>query len=271
MKRKIFMAVIYTTAVSLIFVSGCKKVLDYIVARPGGIAKDCRIERITSNFSFECDDPVELLDTAWFSYNRYGNPVSIKYAVSPQISACFVYPPDQAFKYDHKNRLVVYLQGAVPSADEPSGALLWHKYTYVNTNLIIDSAFEYAQGDLKTSNRPTFFEEAGTTVTTFELDQFGRVIKEVGGPHNVNITYTYDGHGNLVKPGVTYTGKINMRQTNGVWMFLDRDYSVNSPVGAASAYNASGLPVKLNETPYFIYWFSGGFSDMVVSYHCKKY
>ncbi|HRP30692.1 MAG TPA: hypothetical protein PKV73_02330 [Agriterribacter sp.] len=257
MKRKIFMATILLSAVSMSILSGCKKVLDYIVTRPGGVAKICRIERITANH-----------DTMWFDYNKRGDPVAIRYASTPPEDD--IYTDDRAYKYDHQNRLVVFLEQAIPSAEDPSGALWWHKYTHVNKNLIVDTAFEYAQGDWKTSDRPEFgSDEAGTIVTTFILDNYGRVIREMGGIWNVDKTYSYDSNGNLVKPGVTYSNKINIRQTSRTWMFIDRDYSVNSPVGEASTFNSFGLPVKLDIMPLFVNGNDDDYRDVAVDYKCN--
>lgn len=262
------MAAIFTTAVFLLFLSGCKKVLDYIIARPGGIAKNCRIERITSNRTFECTD-MPRVDTARFSYNAHGDPVSIKFSLSSKLEGCYDYPNDRSFKYDHKNRLIVFLeQGGDSWIENKVYALFWHKYTYENSNLIVDSIFEYAQGDWRISDRPEYYDR--TIVTTFELDNYGRIVREVGGSFDVDKTYAYDSNGNLVKPGVTYNNKINIRQTNRVWMFLDRDYSINSPVGAASTFHSSGLPVELNEMPHFLYGFVSDFKNIVVSYKCKQ-
>ena len=52
-------------------------------------------------------------------------------------------------------------------------------------------------------------------------------------------------------------------------MFLDRDYSINSPDGDASQYNGEKLPVKLNAMPGFIYNEVFDFNDIVVKYKCK--
>lgn len=263
MKKRIFCAGIFAAALSLSFLSGCRKVLDYIISKPGGIAKNCDIQMVTSNYVNDCDDGNNFSDTAWFSYNPQGDPVSIIYAVS-RFYECFSYPEDKFFKYDYSNKLVLYLNNAFASG---KAALYWHKYSYVNSHLITDSTFEYAAGDWFINDQPQYF--ARVDVTTFELDHFGRVIREVGGVNNINATYIYDSNGNLVKPGVTYTNKTNIRQTNKVWMFLDRDYSINSPVGEASQFNQSGLPVKLNQMPHFIYSYDVGFNNMVVSYTCK--
>ena len=263
MNKRSALACIIAAGFFLLVLPGCKKLLDYITPRPDDKANNCRIEKVTSNFT-NPNLPGESLffDTAWFAYNAHGNPVSIKY-VFPDDE---IFTNDKAFKYDHHNRLSVYLDGVPNNLI----ALFWHKYTYIGDYIIIDSTFEYAQGDWSVNDVPDDAEDALMSITRYELDYLGRVIKETGGFYDENITYTYDSNGNLVKPGVNYSNKINLRRTNKVWMFLDRDYSLNSPVGDASQYNGEKLPVKLNEMPQFIYDADFGFNDIVVKYKCKN-
>jgi hypothetical protein len=90
-----------------------------------------------------------------------------------------------------------------------------------------------------------------------------------------NATYNYDANGNLVKPGVTYTNKTSMLQTNKTLMFISRDYSVNAPAGFATQFNSNKLPVKVNSGKLPIFT-RGGVSGVYydnenirVEYQCK--
>jgi hypothetical protein len=80
--------------------------------------------------------------------------------------------------------------------------------------------------------------------------------------------FEYDGNGNLVTPGVVYDNKINFHRTNKIWMFLDRDYSINNPF-AAETYNSNHLPVKLvtDKTSDFL-WISY-IAETTLTYSCK--
>ncbi|HRP32910.1 MAG TPA: RHS repeat protein [Agriterribacter sp.] len=225
--------------------TGCKKVLDYIVHHPDGLASKCRIERIIGNYrTYLIDDSEEgvvVTDTAFFFYNAQGNPVRVEHPFSKadwRISSF-----DDAFGYDESGRLKASMEAVNPTenyADE------WHYYTYVNSHLIIDTTFYYVNDDWRIKNRPEFYSYY--RVSTIELDNFERIIKETDSGGFVT-TYSYDQNGNLIKPGVTYTNKTSILQTNKVWMFLARDYSVNSPEGSATKYNQFKLPVKLNYLP----------------------
>ena len=42
-------------------------------------------------------------------------------------------------------------------------------------------------------------------------------------------------------PGAVYDTKISIYRTSNVWMFLNRNYSVNN-IRRATAYNGKGLP-----------------------------
>ena len=259
MKKRNAPACIIAAGFLLLSLSGCKKLLDYIHPKPDDKGKNCRIERATWNATVPSyPDLGPFFDTAWFAYNAHGNPVSVKYYHGDEI-----FTNNKVFKYDHHKRLTVYLEGA----PNTSIALFWHKYTYIGDYVIIDSTFVYGEGDWSANDRPAHFDRL--EVTTYDLDAYGRVKKEVGGPFNVTLYYSYDANGNLVKPGVSYSNKTNIRQISKVWMFLDRDYSINSPNGAASQYNQHKLPVKLIEMPHFIHEFGGDYHDIVVNYKCK--
>ena len=83
--------------------------------------------------------------------------------------------------------------------------------------------------------------------TYYSYDNKQRIIKDstvfAGSIQPVVNTYSYDINGN--KTGSNYDDKINLNRTNKIWMFLNRDYSVNNPYNAAS-YNTTGLPANLN-------------------------
>jgi hypothetical protein len=259
MRKKFWFLNILVIGISLLFLPGCKKVLDYISHNPNGTAANCRIEMITSNYVIPAEDYI-FYDTARFAYNADDNPVSIEYTY-PGV----VYTYNRAFTYDQNKRLRTYIHHY---GSPKEYVLFWHKYEYVNNNLIIDTTFQYAYGDFTVQDRPDSYDHFD--ITRYELDNYGRVIKEQGPGARANLTFTYDSNGNLIRPGVTYSNKTNIRQTSKVWMFLDRDYSINSPEGAASKFNHSKLPVKLNEMPFVFYDDEAfPFKDIVVSYKCK--
>ena len=91
-----------------------------------------------------------------------------------------------------------------------------------------------------------------TRLTTYTYDGTCRVIKTSaidlsiagGGTPAVN-TYTYDASGNLVRPGIVYDNKVNIHRTNKIFMFVDRDFSMNNPFTAAT-YNGYSLPWTLS-------------------------
>lgn len=265
MKKTLFFAIIIATLWVITQLTGCKKVLDYIVHHPDGLASKCRIERITGSFRTslidDSEEGVVVPDTAFFFYNAQGNPVKIEHPVSKAdwIISSF----DDAFRYDQSDRLIAFIEGAHPTVNYADA---WHFYTYVNSHLIIDTTFYYANDNWTIKDKPDFYSHY--FVTTYESDAFGRIIKETN-PGGFVTTYSYDQNGNLIKPGVTYTNKTSMLQTNKVWMFLAKDYSVNAPQGAASQYNQFKLPVTLKYLPSLWLFPDGKSEDILVNYQCK--
>ena len=68
--------------------------------------------------------------------------------------------------------------------------------------------------------------------------------------------FNYDASGNMVGYNV-YDNKINIHRTNKIWMFIDRDYSINNPHSpyvaySPGTYNSFGLPVQINYLPNFL-------------------
>ena len=103
----------------------------------------------------------------------------------------------------------------------------------------------------------------------FSYDNQDRVIKDSFssqnfGYHGVFAQYSYDADGNKV--GGVYDHKINIHRTNKVWMFLDRDYSVNNPF-TASEYNKFDLPVTISTGSNFLDIY---FDSVTVKYMCDE-
>ena len=69
----------------------------------------------------------------------------------------------------------------------------------------------------------------------------------------------------------SYDTKIHLRRTNKMWMFIDRNYSVNNPFTAAS-YNSYGLPLMFDGRQYLqglitlVPFISG---NTAVTYNCN--
>lgn len=262
-----------TTALVLLSFSSCKKVWDYVKDHPNGTADNCRIENIYFTqyyYSGPFDTPDLLFDdTASFKYNSRGQLIFIDYASTKYNLTIDVYPVlGHYFKYDNQGRLIAHIEQHSKSNDPDKGVggLIGHRYVYVNDNTIIDSVFHYAGAAPDNDNETVsgiFIDASNITI-----DNFGRIVKDK------NATYNYDANGNLVKPGVTYTNKTSMLQTNKTLMFISRDYSVNAPAGFATRFNSNQLPVKINsgKIPIFTDGHSGVYYDnenIRVEYQCK--
>lgn len=108
----------------------------------------------------------------------------------------------------------------------------------------------------------------------YEYDDKKRIIKvtktfSLGSTYPTEIyQYQYDGNGNLVTPGEVYDNKINFHRTNKIWMFLDRDYSVNNPF-TANAYNSNHLATKLVSDKLRSFLRIQYLAETKVTYSCK--
>ncbi|MBX3257768.1 MAG: hypothetical protein KF862_26805 [Chitinophagaceae bacterium] len=231
MRKNIFLPI---TAIALLILPGCSRAWDYFEDHPDDPARNCRIEKI----SFEATNADEEAPAGYalFEYNAEGNPTFIRY----NIPFDEYFPRDKRFSYDAGNRLRVYLSDAFISS--------WHLYTYVSPTKIIDSAFMYSGGNVDVNDHPDTYVDI--RVSRLTLDFVGRIIKEETTYGNGSVsekTFTYNADGNLIRPGVTYTNQPSIRQTNKVWKFIDRDYSVNQPEGEIEVFNTYNLPYIFKE------------------------
>ena len=196
-------------------------------------------------------------DVLQFSYNSAGNPVTITRSRGARTGY-----PNYIFKYDQKKRLTDFIGGY---NDGSTNAEFWHKYFYDNhDNVVLDSTYIFPS--IANGYPENAFERRATSYT---YDDNGRIIKESTVSANnapVEHTYTYDGNGNKV--GDTYDGNTNINRTNKIWMFLNKDYSMNNPFDA-DAYNASGLPSSISLTSENAFGFLGNaYTKAQIVYSC---
>ena len=231
--KKLHVFFCYTVlVVTVLHLAGCQKLLDYIEHHPEGAGGHCAIK--TFMFQGPSTPPQ---DTVTFSYNKMGNPVS---AIRKHVATG---SPNVLFRYDNLNRLndLICHYGSGISG----GVEGWIKYFYgAGGRIVRDSV--YAFPDI-VNGRPTLGEYSGAWADTYEYDLKGRIIKTtkiLSELVNYVSTYSYDTNGNLV--GYSYDDKVNLHQTNKIWQFLDRDYSINNPTTAFYNYNSFGLPVAMD-------------------------
>jgi hypothetical protein len=57
---------------------------------------------------------------------------------------------------------------------------------------------------------------------------------------------------------------LNIHRTNTIWMFIDRDYSINNPVDNGSdTYNSVGLPISISTNNTSV---PPGFTFIIIGY-----
>lgn len=237
-----------------VLLGSCKKNADIPIAEPSSKLKGdkefkkCRITKVVTS------DLLQFSQTWLFEYNEKGDPVKVMPTV-----VLFTY---SVFRYDKKGRLTDYINPAMFG-----GFQRWSRYQYDNNNRIVQDT-TYVLGFVTDDPSSDFFP--ARRVHTYEYDAQDRIkrvtaVYPSGSLPPIITDYTYDAAGNLELPGVVYDNKINIRRTNRIWMFIDRDYSVNN-AQPVEAYNSYGLPTTFG--PNYI-GFPGMSKPQHVEYDCK--
>lgn len=252
-------------ATTTLLISGCNKIdWDDLFHHPDKVDKLCDIKKITAT-------SYGVTRTAKFSYNNWGDPVDVDI---DKISTGY---PEFRFLYN-KNRQLTELIGAY------SGDLYesWHRYVYQNGRIVKDTLRIFGE-------YPNYNNYALLRVVTYEYDNSNRIIKMTDFQINPYAfqpqiqTFTYNADGNLEKvayyksptdssPSIyTYTynkSKPSIFRTNKMWMFVNRDYSVNARINAVT-YNQYGLPTKLSGGTQFIFLDGLDIGNSDIEYQCK--
>jgi hypothetical protein len=247
---------VFTAAVLLL--SGCKKLLEYIEDHPGVAGGHCAIK------GFKYANPFSSSDTVTFTYNSVGNPVSA-IRIHTNTGA-----PNSLFRYDQKNRLTDMINSYGTEISSPVES--WTRYFRDATGRINrDSVYSFPT---IVDGNPTTGEFGSASMSAYEYDSKDRIIKVTRSRSGITLlvwNYAYDANGNL--KGNAYDDKVNFHQTNKVWMFIDRDYSVNNPATANYTYNGFGLPTHIDVTagPMFFLGVPGSafeYTEASIEYDC---
>ena len=246
-KVHLYFSVLLFAALFVMLATSCKKIEEAILKDPCADIKFCNIKSYTYP-----GDGHGTPDTATFTYDGLGNPLTVN-NTSVSTGA-----PNLVFRYNAANQLTEFFRPYSNGIFET-----WTKYFYDASGRV---AFDttYLFGTITPTWPPVQNTQGGRTVYTY--DGTCRVTKTV---QTVFVTistslpafpfesdYAYNAAGNLIRPGVTYDNKVNIHRTNKVFMFVDRDFSMNNPFAAAT-YNGYSLPKAVGvqpggQAPYFL-------------------
>jgi hypothetical protein len=222
-------------AAVLISAGSCKKIEQQILKDPCADFKFCNIKSYTFPGFGISDEP----NTATFTYDALGNPLTVNNTVVSTGQ------PNLIFRYDAAHRLSEFIRPYANGHFET-----WSKYVYdAGGRIAFDTTYVFGT---VTPAGPADYLEA--RLTTYTYDGTCRILKTSAAPiEGVNAgnppfvqTYAYDASGNLIRPGITYDNKVNIHRSNKMFMFVDRDYSMNNPFTATS-YNAYSFPQVVNQ------------------------
>lgn len=257
---KKYLNVCMAMIVSLLILQGCKKAVDFLENHPYAGQGFCQVGQFSYLNSYL------VPDTMIFTYNLLNNPVTgIRH---PRSSTGY---PNFIFRYDKYNRFTDLI-GAFDINNIEYGVESWDRYFYDSFNRIIkDSSYIFPS---IVNGEPALGGHAQIQIITYEYDSKNRVSKEIKvfGARALTSTYTYDQHGNLA--GIPHDNKINIHRTNKIWMFLDKDYSINNPATASYTYNNYGLPIKIVPNTGTMEFMSIGYTSLEyveaeIQYMCK--
>lgn len=226
---------------------------SYLEHKPNAEVNECQILQV--NYTVGTRN-----DVLQFTYNSSGNPTAITRALGGHTGY-----PNFIFRYDEKNRM----SEMIGSYDNNTVAEFWHKYWYDNKDqIVLDSAYIFPR---ITNGFPENAYISQATFYTYDNKQ--RIIRDSTSFSNSASptvhTYLYDADGN--RGGNTYDDQININRTNKIWMFLNRDYSVNNPF-KAEGYTVVGLPssVNLSATERAISFLGTSISKAQIIYDCNN-
>lgn len=212
----------------------CSKVTEYLRNNKDGDIRYCNIKKIQFYFSGQREYV--------FSYNAAGNPVS---AVVDQTGTTV---PSRYFTYDNRNRLVRQI-----GFYEPGNTYFDFYSVYLHdTRNRISRDTSWWWGSIQ-NGKP--ISQFGYNVTDYTYDQWDRIIKAtisypLDGWPPLELLYDYNEDGNLVDEDAVYDDKISPSRTNKIWMFINRNYSVNNGF-KAKTYNKNKLPLEVDLDAHF--------------------
>jgi len=235
----------------------CRKVIEKFES--GEV--DCRACNIRQITVVSSDELGKDTDVYVFRYSAAGNPLTVKH---DRVGTGY---PNVVFKYDVQGRLSEMVRPyAVPNPMYET----WTKYYYDSRGRIVRDT-QWVFGNYIDS--VPIRQSNSYWTHHFAYDVHGRVISRVdsaffgGSPYGSESTFQYDARGNLVRPGVVYDSRASYLRTNGVWMFVCNDYSVNNGF-QATAYNAYGLPLRFGASDQ-LPWIMGVSGAFEVRYLCR--
>lgn len=238
--------------ITQLFFACTKPALETDIRDGNNIYKNCRVNQVSGSYS----------GARQFSYNSNNDPLS------GTVAAPATGNPNFIFRYNSQGGLVEYTGMYTGNTSFE----FMHRYGYQQNRITTDTMYVFGSS----SNPPSSYSKR---IKYLQYDRLNRIETDSEVyiyPYSAVTVfrYEYNADGNLVNNSYAgYDSKMNPHRTNRVWMFIDRDYSLNNAV-AATAYNSNGLPLsitlntKTNEKFMFGYGYYNG--TVTIAYDCRN-
>ena len=252
-------------AIALLFQNCSKPDQDY--------PQYCQILQLVNHSRFTFDNY-----TADFQYDSKGTPLRITRTNTGTGT------PNYLFRHDKYNR-VTDIIGSYGNGDNGDIFEFWRRLKYDAKNrIILDSSFY--SGII--GNNPIKIPGVSQLILvyTYKYDAQNRIIKynewQAGGYQdryfyynnkgNLDSTVTKRDDGNqYTNVYGNYDDKVNIRRTNPIWQYLDRNYSTNNSYNTMTS-NKYGLPTTIGATSIKdnpVYFLTFSVDNLDIQYSCK--
>ncbi|MEP6749216.1 MAG: hypothetical protein ABJB86_15890, partial [Bacteroidota bacterium] len=250
-------------SLSFPFLNSCiKPPLNFDPRDGNNVYTGCRVKETVNQGTTESPG-----FTRHVAYNSSNNPISVDGGGSTG-------RPNLVFKYDKREKLIEY-SGVYTNALYE----FVHRYGYSNNRIVTDTQYVFGTyGNLTDYQSKriiyVFYDKLNRVAEDSEVFVYPTVFTSV-----LKYDYNQDGNfegfsdnGGLTTYDYIYDNKLNPRRTNKIWMFIDRNYSVNN-FYTAKTYNSAGLPLTFG--PYQKFTFDMIFASFYyygtsqITYDCK--
>ena len=250
MKKFLHYLVYFIVTITITQLASCTKTSSTKVGEVSvnnlKINKSCQIQRIALRPGLG-----DVLTYGNVTYNKHGQPLSVIYDNLDNST------PWKFFEYDKSHKLIEYRVEWGPGREF---YMEIHRYGYKGNLIVIDTAYLQVEGTFNL----IYYLEYDNHKRVISQDEY--ILRDDGTTSYFRtVDYDYGSDGNLIIENQFFDSNPSYIATNKIWMFVNRNYSVNNFAGALS-YNEHGLPLSYGQSSGS---FLGNSNPDEIEYDCK--